>query len=910
MKRVLSWIRFGGDALDPRKSFRARVALAVGLLAVVLSQAASYYLNDLFVGQVKTDKGLLMTELAHQMANEMDKGIFERLHEIRIMSSLDALRDPGIPLERKRALLERLKASYEHYAWIGITDAAGNILAGTGRLLEGKNVADRRWFIQGAQAPAVGDVHDAFLLGKLLPKPKHDFLPLRLLDISAPIRDASGNLLGVLCGHLSWDWSYEVRNTVLEPLKKHAQADIVILAKNNHILLGTPELSKLTDELDLPSARAARVDAHGFLTEQWPDGANYLTGYAASRGFLDYPGLGWTVLVRQSTEDAFSVAEQLQRRSAVVALVFVLAFGLALWLTLGRLVRPLLGIAEAASRIGGSTRRAAIPRYSGQDELASLSRSLSDLVSTLETQKNELLGVERQLELAARVFSASNEGIIIANREQKILTVNQSFTEITGYEPADIVGRTPRLLSSGRQDRAFYQRMWQSIAAQGSWRGEIWNRRKSGEHYLESLIITSVKDGSGNATHYIGVFTDITERKRVEQALADTSGRLEIAITAAGAAVWDADLNTGNTYLGAQWAGLLGRPVESAEVLTLEELLRAVPEEERSAVRQHYFAVCKGEVPDYRIEHRIRCADGSYKWILSSGRVTARDEDGRAVRMTGVNIDISERKRAEQALQSLMLELERKVAQRTAELERANQDLESFSFSVSHDLRAPLRAIDGFAKLLREHRDRLNAEDAMLLERIERNIARMGDLIDEMLAFSRFGRVALQAEEVDQKALAGAAAAELAEAYPHASVVVGDMGKVKGDASMLRQVWVNLIDNALKYSAKRAAPRVEAGEAQLAGERVFYVKDNGIGFDMRRAGKLFGVFQRLHQERDFPGTGVGLASVKRIVERHGGRVWAESASEQGATFYFTLSASGKEASPAGAQEIAGERHPA
>jgi signal transduction histidine kinase len=243
----------------------------------------------------------------------------------------------------------------------------------------------------------------------------------------------------------------------------------------------------------------------------------------------------------------------------------------------------------------------------------------------------------------------------------------------------------------------------------------------------------------------------------------------------------------------------------------------------------------------------------------------------------------------EEQLRAMSVSLEQRVAERTADLERANAELESFSYSVSHDLRAPLRALNGYASILAaEEGGKLSPEGRAHLERIARNAVRMGELIDDLLQFSRVGRDELRRESVNLSELARSLADELREAYPSARVTVGLLPVVSADAAMLRQVFANLIGNALKFSSKRSDPLVEVGMAEQGGQQAIYVRDNGEGFDMRYAGKLFGVFQRMHKESEFPGTGVGLAIVKRIVERHGGRVWAEAAPGAGATFYFTL----------------------
>jgi signal transduction histidine kinase len=237
-------------------------------------------------------------------------------------------------------------------------------------------------------------------------------------------------------------------------------------------------------------------------------------------------------------------------------------------------------------------------------------------------------------------------------------------------------------------------------------------------------------------------------------------------------------------------------------------------------------------------------------------------------------------------------ELERRVAERTAELQRSNQELESFSYSVSHDLRTPLRAIDGFAAILDEdHRDTLGPVGRQHLTTIRKNTQRMGQLIDDLLAFARLGRSPIAAGTVDMEALAREVVHDLRghlDGADTAQIDVHPLPAAQGDLALLRQVWVNLISNALKFSAGREPPRIEVGGNEVAGECVYYVRDNGVGFDMTYGAKLFGVFQRLHGADEFPGSGVGLAIVKRIVTRHGGSVSAESTIGGGATFRFTL----------------------
>jgi signal transduction histidine kinase len=248
--------------------------------------------------------------------------------------------------------------------------------------------------------------------------------------------------------------------------------------------------------------------------------------------------------------------------------------------------------------------------------------------------------------------------------------------------------------------------------------------------------------------------------------------------------------------------------------------------------------------------------------------------------------EVIERKRAQEDITALNAELESRAAQ----LEVANKELESFSYSVSHDLRAPLRAINGFSLALQEdYGGQLDDEGRRLVGIVHEQSRMMGQLIDDLLEFSRLGRKPLAASSIDMTALAREAVQELQRNFDRMPPVkIHPLAGASGDRALIKQVWVNLLSNAIKFTGGREWPEIEVSSLAGGNETVFSVKDNGAGFDMRYYEKLFGVFQRLHSAEDFPGTGVGLALVQRVVSRHGGRVWAEGAVGKGATFYFAL----------------------
>lgn len=286
---------------------------------------------------------------------------------------------------------------------------------------------------------------------------------------------------------------------------------------------------------------------------------------------------------------------------------------------------------------------------------------------------------------------------------------------------------------------------------------------------------------------------------------------------------------------------------------------------------------------DYTISTGNRILSLNFNLLKREGEIFGISVSGR---------DVTERRKAQVRIRRMNEELEQRVKERTAQLEAANKEMEAFSYSVSHDLRAPLRSIDGFSRVLTEdYQDRLDESGKHYLARIRLGALRMGHLIDDLLKLSRTSRAELKAADLDLSRLCARVAGDLADLNPEREVQVAIQPgmRVRADHALMQVVLENLLGNSWKFTSKAGVPRIEVGEAVSPdGERTFFIRDNGAGFDMAFADKLFNAFQRLHSAADFEGTGIGLAIVQRIIQRHGGRIWAEAETGKGATFFFTL----------------------
>lgn len=477
-------------------------------------------------------------------------------------------------------------------------------------------------------------------------------------------------------------------------------------------------------------------------------------------------------------------------------------------------------------------------------------------------------------------FEQAALGILHIGLDGRLLRANRAACEMHGFSLQEMLAlNADDLLAKPAESRDADIRSLMEGAAK-SYTAERTFRRKDGSTYPARIVVTMVR-GEDGSSYFVSIVEDLSAQKEAQRRISEQAQMLDQANDAIIVHSVDRRIRTWNR--GAQ--RLFGFTAEQAMGRTLAELVgeeSALPVHQRRRMLEDGFGVALV---------RCRHADGT---LLDVERrfTVVRDEQGRPSAVLSVNTDVTERLQAQRELETLNAELEERVQERTAQLERSNEELRTFAYSLAHDLRAPLAAIDGFSlELARRLGDLPDATSRHYLSRVRAGVRLMSDLTDAMLSLAHLSDAPLLQQAVDLSAVARAWYSTAREREPSRQVqmVISATPRALGDVRLLTDVLENLLGNAWKFTSRRADARIEFGAQEAQGRYpVYFVRDNGAGFDGAYADKLFAPFQRLHAAGDFPGTGIGLAIVRKIVLRHGGRVWAESREGEGACFYFTL----------------------
>jgi PAS domain S-box-containing protein len=859
-----------------------RALLSTALVAMSLVTLLVFWGLQLFT-RISTERAASadrQLRTASDAARSVSSFIEERfavLEAIVWVSDIDALSPSG-----RDTMLQSLIGLHPSLTVVTLHDADGNLLAAQFRLP--KPPTSRPSHVDEALAST--RTHLRYISPVYFDAETSEPRVLLAVPVLGARHDRLGSMLAELNLKFMWDMIAEL---------KVGRTGYAYVVDGRGRLIGFGDASRVlrgeTPRSLPPVARFLANRSSQGAAEEWSylglDGRRVVGAYSPLRT------PDWAVV----TELPFSEAYGLLIRDTWVGMgvISVLAVGAAIvGARFGRrLAQPVVRLVDAVTRLASGERPGTTVEVSGPRELAdlavafnSMSAQLQQSVDGLEQQIAEARRAKEALaesELRHRTLAdAAFEGIAFS-RGGVFVDSNDQFLAMLGATRDDVVG-APVASWVGEESREMIDRY---IAEERTEPYENTLVTKDGRRI--DIEVRARYAGEGAARTRISAVRDITESRATERALRENEYFLRKSQDVGDVGSYYVDLRSGTWLASPKMDEIFG--ISSVYERNIDGWLAIVHPDDREACRRHLSAEVIAARGRFDQEYRvIRRTDGALRWVHGLGELEF-DDAGVPVKMIGTIQDVTDRRLAADEIRRLNEELEGRVRQRTAELEVANHELEAFAYSVSHDLRAPLRAIDGYSLiLLEDHVDSLSDDGRRVCGIVRSETLRMAQLIDDLLAFSRFSRAEMKRARLDMRALVDSIYVELttSEARERVDLVVSPLPNAVGDPSLMRQVWTNLLSNALKFSSKRERARIEIRGAKENGTVTYQVCDNGAGFDMAYADKLFGVFQRLHGQRQYPGTGVGLAIVKRIVQRHGGQVWAEGVPDGGATFQFSL----------------------
>lgn len=855
----------------------------LGASGLAFALLAAFVVDRYQRAQLLDSLGQGMRREAMLLSRALNLALQDRLQQLRDLAAQplvsSGLAEPG----DLRLLLEGLRSAQPALAWLAITDEDGRVLVATNTLLEGSVLAGEPWFQPAQKQPWIGTRRPAGALAEHLGLSGGE-VPA-LIDLGLPLLDVEGRRWGVLTARLRWDWLDEIHRAMQAPGRRLPGSDSLVLDGEDRVLIGPPaRLDRRLDMVPIDALRAA--SAPQVLT--WPGEGEFVTAVGRDEAATDVGSAGLSVVLRQPAALAFAAADEIRRRLLLVGLLATAVFvAISAWVA-QRVAQPIRALADEAGRVVEGQApdfKAIAPRR--DDEVAELARKLQLLHAELERRLLEQQQASDRYETLFRsapvaIYFTDGQTLKLANRACLQLFGAADLPALLGRGSLDLFHPDDRARMA---EREALLRRWQPTDPPVPMLSHRVLRLDGSTAQVES---TALPLSMGGLQGVQVVLRDVTEEYRARALLAEREAQLSQTSRMAKVGGWQVDLLTQVATWTDEMARIYEVPPDTppGRQLALSYFQGEHRQRLKDAVDR---ALSDGE--PYDLELQLITPNGHVKWVRAQAHLVKAG--GRPVRLEGITQDITERRAAQEALQALNAELEARVQARTAELQAANDELDSFAYAVSHDLRAPLRAMSGFAQaLVEDHGAQLDAEARSYLDEIVKGSERMGGLIDGLLTLSRTLRGALRADDVDLSQLALRCEAELRRAEPQRRVEVRiEPGlRATGDRRMLDAVVNNLLGNAWKYSRDTVEARIEFFSRRIDDATWICVKDNGAGFDMMHAGRLFKAFARLHRHDEFPGLGIGLATVQRIIQRHGGRIVAEGEPGRGATFCFTLPA--------------------
>ncbi len=775
--------------------------------------------------------------------------------------------------------LEKVKLPlFKDFYRIEATDLNGRVIASTNLSAAGRSVSGEPFFINGKEGVSITERTAGYLGGPEV-------------AVSAPVY-SNGLVAGVLSGYVPMTQFAKIflreQAFWLEPAEPGTLAgretlEVIIINRDRLLLTESMFIKGAVLKFSASTAPVRACLEKGLKTiGVWDDyrGVEVLGASAC------FPDLGWTLVAKVDRKEAFEPVRESIRYAAATAGVTALLIVVLIVYFRNTMIAQIMRIEKGAREVSEGNYGVKIPVVS-EDEIGRLSAYFNEMTRRISERTRELAQSEASLVNAQRIARIGNWDWDIVNNA---LRWSDEVYRIFGAAPQGFGASYEAFLGYVHpEDRGAVQR-----AVDESLKGL---KPYSIDHRIvlsdktEKIVHEAgevVFDGE-RPVRMSGTVQDITERVRLEEEGRRTEERFRLLVENLQEGVWLIGKDGFTTYVNPRMAEMLGYSVEEM----MGKHLFGFMDEKWAAVARANIERRRAGISE-RHEFEFMRKDGSFI-IASLGTSPIFDASGRYIGALAAVMEITEQKRIEEERKRLNIELERRVEERTAELKTALGEIEAFSYTVAHDLRTPLRLIDGFSQVLMKKAKGLDETSADYLRRIQEASTRMSMLIEDILELAHLSRAEIREEDVDLSSVAGAVAEDLKKGDPmrKAEFAIEKGIGVRGDPVLLRAVLENLMGNAWKFTAKKDKALIEFASSGEEDDRlVLCVRDNGAGFDMEYAGKLFTPFQRLHPVDEYPGTGVGLATVYRVITRHGGRVWAEGRPGEGAAFYFTLKRAG------------------